>query len=107
MGLTLLEQETIVNFNRAEEEMQVYTCDPIIMRKLSNLPAYTLIREDKQEGQTIAMTFKADKGLLTFRSARQKKRDYTPEELEELRERARIMNQNQAKNTTARPLLKN
>lgn len=97
MGLTLLEQETIVNFNRAEEEMQVYTCDPIIMRKLSNLPAYTLIREDKQEGQTIAMTFKADKGLLTFRSARNKKKDYTPEEMEEMRERGRRLRESQLK----------
>ena len=97
MGLSLLEQETIVNFNRAEEEMQVYTCDPIIMRKLSNLPAYTLIQEDKQEGQTIAMTFKADKGLLTFRTAKKKKKDYTPEEMEEMRERGKKLRESQLK----------
>ena len=80
MGLSLYEQETIINMNREDGEMDIYTADPALMRRLSSIPAYTKTREDKQEGKVIAMTFKADKKLLTLRSERAKGRKLTDEE---------------------------
>ena len=32
MGLTLLEQETVITFNREESEMEIYTFDPKLIR---------------------------------------------------------------------------
>ena len=32
MGLTLLEQETVITFNREEDEMEIYTFDPKLIR---------------------------------------------------------------------------
>jgi len=37
MALSLLEQETIINYNNAEKEASVYTCDPALMTKLERL----------------------------------------------------------------------
>jgi len=37
MNITRLEQETIVNFNAAEDTASVYTADPVYMRKLDKL----------------------------------------------------------------------
>lgn len=36
-GLTMLEQETIVNYNLGEKMADVYTADPVVMRKLDKL----------------------------------------------------------------------
>lgn len=52
MNITRLEQETIVNFNAAEDTASVYTADPVYMRKLDKLcerePAsYKLVKRDK------------------------------------------------------------
>ena len=90
MGLSLYEQETIINMNREDGEMDIYTADPALMRRLSSLPAYTKTREDRQEGKVIAMTFKADKRLLTLRGAR-KVVALTDEQREELRERGKAI----------------
>lgn len=37
MGLTRLERETIIKFNAAEAEVDVYTADPVYIRKLDKL----------------------------------------------------------------------
>lgn len=87
MGLSFYEQETIINMNREEGEMDIFTADPALMRRLSSLPAYTKTGERKQEGKVIAMTFKASKKLLTLRGDRVKRRAMTDEEKEAARER--------------------
>ena len=95
MALTLLEQETVINYNRDEDFMTVYTADPALMRRLKKLPAYELMEESRQDGKVIAMTFKADKSLVTLRGAKKKAKEYTEEEMEELRERGRRIRANQ------------
>jgi len=79
MGLSRLEQEVVIRFNAEEDFMEVYTAYPPLMRKLEGQPAYTKIHEDKFEGEVIAMTFKADKKLLTLRTKRST-REMTEEE---------------------------
>ena len=98
MALTLLEQETVINYNRDEDFMTVYTADPALMRRLKKLPAYELVDECRQDGKVIAMTFKADKSLVTLRGAKKKVKEYTEEEMEELRERGRRIRANQLRN---------
>lgn len=67
MGLSLLEQETIVTWNRAEDEMTVYTANPSVMRRLDGLEAYTKTGESTQDGEVVSMTFKADKALFQLK----------------------------------------
>lgn len=95
MGLSLYEQETIINMNNDEKEMDIYTASPALMRRLSSLPAYTKTGERKNGGQVVAMTFKADKRLLTLRGDRVKRRALTDEEKATARER---MNRLRAEN---------
>ena len=77
MALTLEEQETVVNLNRADGDMFIYTSDPAMMEKLSKMPGYTLTRERKdRQGNTASLEFTASKRLLTLRA----KKEYTPEE---------------------------
>lgn len=87
MGLSFYEQETIINLNREEGEMDIFTADPSLMRRLSSLPAYKKTGERKQEGKVVAMTFRADKKLLTLRGERVKGRQLTDEEKAAARER--------------------
>lgn len=87
MGLTRMEQETVIRYNAEEDFMEIYTAYPPLMRKLDEQPAYTKIREDKYEGEVIAMTFKADKKLLTLRSKRKTGREMSEEERQKVAER--------------------
>lgn len=92
MGLSLYEQETIINMNNDEKEMDIYTASPALMRRLSSLPAYTKTGERKNGGQVVAMTFKADKKLLALRGKIFKK-EYTEEQRAEMSARAKQMNE--------------
>lgn len=80
MGLGRYEQETTILYNNDEPTMRIYTADPSLMRRLSSLSAYKLIREHRQGGQVVAMDFEADKKLLTLRKERQKGRPMTEEQ---------------------------
>lgn len=66
--MTREEQETIIRFDRAEDEATIYTADPSIMRRLKGLSSYKLEREDRQAGKVVAMTFRAGKELILMRS---------------------------------------
>ena len=68
--MTLAEQETIISFDRGSDDMTIYTANPYTMARLSKLPAYTKIKEDKAGGEVVAMTFTAHKKLLTLRTKR-------------------------------------
>jgi hypothetical protein len=68
MALTLQEQETVINYNRDEDFMTVYTADPALMRRLKKLDTFEVIDESRQDGKVVAMTFKASKKLVTLRS---------------------------------------
>lgn len=98
MALSLLEQETVITWNRAEDQMNVYTADPSLIRRLRGLDAYKLVREHRQDGKVVACDFAADRSLVTLRSAKKKKKEYTEEEMEEMRERGRRIRASQLKN---------
>jgi hypothetical protein len=87
MGLSRLEQETIIKFNAEEEGIEIYTAYPPIMRKLSASPDYTLVKEYKQDGEVVAMDFKAARNMITIRSKKPAKREMTEEEKQIARER--------------------
>jgi hypothetical protein len=87
MNITRLEQETIVNFNAAEDTASVYTADPVYMRKLDKLcerePAsYKLVKQDK-DGKWYEMP----KRLVRFATTR----IMTDEQKEAAAERMRKM----------------
>lgn len=71
--MTKAEQETVIRYDRAGQNMTIYTADPYLLAKLKGLPSYRIEREDRQDGQVIAATFKADKRLLTLRKKRNTK----------------------------------
>lgn len=89
MGLSMLEQETVVSWNRAEDEMTVYTADTFLIAKLRERAGYELIREDRQDDQVVAAVFRASKKLVTLRGQRP---PMSAEDREKARERMRRLN---------------
>ena len=95
MALTRYEQETIINYNRAEKEVSVYSSDPVVMRKLDSLCeeqplVYKLEKEYRPQGseEICAKAYTiADKKLIRFA----KKREMTEEQREELKQRGKAM----------------
>jgi hypothetical protein len=87
MNITRLEQETIVNFNAAEDIASIYTADPVYMRKLDKLcerepMSYKLVKQDK-DGKWYEMP----KRLVRFATTR----IMTDEQKEAAAERMRKM----------------
>lgn len=72
--LSLLEQETIILFNREEKEADVYTHEPSLKKKLDKLcktsPDVFVKREDNGAG---GVTYTLPKNLISIRSPREKK----------------------------------
>jgi hypothetical protein len=89
---TRYEMETVINFNDEEKHAEIYTCSPIMKRKLdklcqSNPNDYQLI-EEVGEGKTYRV---AKKKLISFRTTR----ELTPEQKQKIAER---LNKNRSKN---------
>jgi len=86
-SLSLLEQETIINFNREEAEATIYTHDPSLKRKLdklcSTIPDIYIKRSDNGAG---GVTYALPKNLISVRTPRAKK-NLSEEQREVLRER--------------------
>lgn len=94
MGLTRLEQETIINFNAAEAEVDVYTADPVYIRKLdklceSNPDSYKCYQRDDESARYTVST----KKLVRFA----KPTTVTDEQREAASERMRSMRLEQLK----------
>lgn len=92
MGLSLAEQETVITYDRESDKMNIYTADPVLLRRLMKLEAYKLMREHKQGGITIAADFEADKSLCFLRDKPYKK-NLTEEQRAALSERMRQYHQ--------------
>ena len=89
--MLLEEQETIINFNRAEEGATIFTSDRTMMTKLDKLVAasehYSLVREETLKGEVCGKLYAVDdKGLVSLRS-KKVSRDMTEEQRRELGER--------------------
>lgn len=86
MGLTLLEQETVITFNREESEMEIYTFDPRLIRIFTKFAQEhpDLCRHDEAATEFHPHIFTLEKGLVSIRP----KRVYTDEQREAARVRA-------------------
>ena len=96
-GISLAEQETVINFYRIDDRMSIYTSDQTMISKLrkslSKNPqklntGYLLEREEKPNGRTVAIEVSAPKNLFSLRNP-MKKRDLTDEERKAMAERMR------------------
>ena len=87
MALTLLEQETIITFNREESEAEIYTFDPKMIRIFTKFAQEhpDLCRHDEPATEMHAHVFTLEKGLLTIRP----KRMLSEEQREAAQERAK------------------
>lgn len=96
-GISLAEQETVINFYRTDHRMSIYTSDQTMITKLMKLlkkneqndeAGYMLVREEKMNGRVVAIEVSAPKHLLSLRTPK-KKRELSYEERQALAERMR------------------
>lgn len=88
MGAPISEQETVIQFDRDGETMNIYTSDSTVMTKLDKI--YKRTREHRADGQLYAVEYDVDKRLLSFRS-KLTKRTMTDKEKAVLSERMKRM----------------
>ena len=86
MALTLLEQETIITFNREESEAEIYTFDPKMIRIFTKFSEEhpDLCQHVEPATELHAHIFTLDKEFISIRP----KRVYSDEEREVLRQKA-------------------
>lgn len=82
--LSRYEQETIVNFNAAEDTAELYTADPVWIRKLDKLveqnpEQFRAGETEHLEGKVIAKRYAFPKRFITIRS-KDVKRSLTDEQ---------------------------
>ena len=80
MTLSKFEQETIITFNAEEKTAEIYTADPVQIRRLDSLctefpDTYKLKKQD-----SVSKTYTVPKEYITFR----KPRNISPEQRERL-----------------------
>lgn len=73
MALTNIERETIITFNVAEDTAEVYTADPVYVRKLDKLceqfpDMYKFMEELSAKRWKESKTYSMPKRLVKFRS---------------------------------------
>lgn len=90
--LSLIEQETIITYNAAEDLAEVYTCYPPMIRKLDKLaeenPEEWKILREQGNGKT----YTCPKGLITLRSKSAKRTEMTEEQKQIAAERLKQLN---------------
>ena len=60
------EQETVIQFDRTETTINIYTCDKMMITKLDKL--YPRAKEDVSDRKIRAVTYEIPKRLLSFRN---------------------------------------
>ena len=102
-GISPDEQETVIQYNRNDDYMTIYTTDSTVMTKLDKCLEsgnYEVIEEHKLQGSSriIGKTYKAKKKFLSFRTAnRVNKRVMTEEEKKAFVERAKLAREKKAR----------
>lgn len=98
MGLTNLEQETIISWNRAEDEMEIYTFEPRLIRIFGKFAEEhpDLCTHAEPASELHAHIFALDKGLVSIHP----KRVLTDEQREAARAR---MQKTLSRDATIRP----
>jgi hypothetical protein len=97
MALTNIERETIITFNAAEDTAEVYTADPVYIRKLDKLceqfpDTYKFMEELSTKRCKESKTYSMPKRLVKFRSPITRK--ISEEQRSELAERLRKAREN-------------
>lgn len=92
MALTNIERETIINFNAAEDTAEIYTADPVYIRKLDKLceqfpDTYKFMEDLSAKQCKESKTYSMPKRLVKFRSP--VTREISEEQREALAERLR------------------
>ena len=88
MTLSRLEQETIINFNAAEQTAMVYTRDKTVMRRLNALAEDYPDIYRLTSGTDIDKTYSVPKSYITYR----KPRNLTDGQREQARKRMAALN---------------
>lgn len=92
MALANIERETIINFNAAEDTAEIYTADPVYIRKLDKLceqfpDTYKFMAELSAKRCKESKTYSMSKRLVKFRPP--VTREISEEQREALAERLR------------------
>ena len=90
--LPLVEQETIITYNAAEEHAEIYTCYPPSIRKLDkyckeNPEEWKVKNVSTVEGKVVGKTYLAPKKLIALRLKSSKGQELTEEQKRELAKR--------------------
>ncbi len=100
--ISIDEQETVIEFYRTDDMLDIYTSDQTMITKLKKLlmksDEYKVLREEKSsDGRTLTLEVTAPKDFLTLKSKRRETAELTDEERESLANRMRAINEkNQA-----------
>lgn len=93
MGYSLsgVEREVVISFNAAEDTADLYTADPVYIRKLDKLAEqnpeqFKEIQREELGGQVVAKRYEFPKRFITIRS-KDTKRELTEEQRTEIAER--------------------
>lgn len=91
VAMTRQEQETIISFNAAEDTAELYTADPVYIRKLDKLTEknpeqFKLGCVEKCQGEIVAKRYIFPKRFISIRS-KDVKRELSEEQRRELAER--------------------
>ena len=73
MSLSRLEQETVINFNAEEGQADLYTADPVWIRKLDGLceknpEQFRMIEEHRAGGKVVSRRYLFPKRFISIRS---------------------------------------
>ena len=96
MGLSRIEQETIINFNAEEDLATVWAADPVWIRKFDKLvennpDEFKCTKEIKMDGTIVQKRYEMPKKLITIRS-KTRKLDLSDEERQNISNRMRRIN---------------
>ena len=94
--LPLIEQETIVTFNAAEDQAEIYTCYPPQIRKFDkfceeNPEEWKVKKVHTVAGKVVGKTYMGPKELISFRMSKLK-REISEEKRREYSERMKKIN---------------
>jgi len=90
-SLSGVEREVIISFNSAEDTADLYTADPVYIRKLDKLvqqnpDQFREVRQEKLEGMVVAKRYTLPKRFISIRS-KTKTMNLTDEQRAEMSER--------------------
>lgn len=90
-NLSKHEQEVVINFNAGEDTADLYTANPVWIRKMDKLKdqnpeQFKLIRVDKYQGEIVAKRYIFPKRFISIRSG-DVKRELTNEQRQQAAER--------------------